>query len=354
MLFFDVTKALSQKSKSGLSRVSGRLREELSSVLRHKFELVVWSNRKGKFVLADGKSKSPFSIDDWILTPELFSSEERNGFESFKANCPAKFAAIFHDAIPLKYPEITWPHSVGRHPSYMKLLANFDLVLSVSEASRVDLIGYWNWLGISKFPEVKILQLGSNLIDSNRVSEIVIPGSRHVLIVAILDPRKNQEKLLTVCERLWEQRVEFSVTFAGRVNPHFGKPIQRKIKALEKRGLPICHLPKVSDTELVALYQKSRFTVYPSLAEGCGLPVLESLWFGRPCVCSDIPAVRESAEGGGCVLFSLDDPGQLEDALHSLLMNEDKMKQLESEVNNRVLPTWRESALAVIDVLELR
>jgi glycosyltransferase involved in cell wall biosynthesis len=334
--------------------VSGRLKEELSLALPNDFELVVWSNRKREFGLVDGRSKATFSSNDWILTPELFSGEERNGFDDFRAKCPAKFAAIFHDAIPLKYPEITWPHSVGRHPSYMKLLASFDLVLSVSNASRADLIGYWDWLGISVFPEIKVLQLGSNLIDANRVKEMVVSSSRDILLVAILEPRKNQEGLLAACERLWERGVEFSVTFVGRVNPHFGKPIQKKIKALEKRGLPICHLPKVSDSELAALYQKSRFTVYPSLTEGCGLPVLESLWFGRPCVCSDIPAVQESAEGGGCVLFSLDNPGQLEDALHSLLTNESRMKQLEAEVNDRVLPTWRESAQGIVDVLQLR
>ncbi len=354
MLFFDVTKALGQKSKSGLSRVSERLRQELSLALPNDFELVVWSKRKRGFVLVDGKSKSIYSENDWILTSELFSCEERDGFESFRANCPAKFAAIFHDAIPIKFPEITWPHSVERHPSYMKLLACFDLVLSVSKASRADLIGYWNWLGLSKHPEVKILQLGSNLVGYNRVGEAMVSGSRDILLVAILEPRKNQEVLLAACERLWERGVEFSVTFAGRVNPHFGKPIQNKIRALKKRGLQICHLAKVSDRELVSLYQKSRFTVYPSLTEGCGLPVLESLWFGKPCVCSDIPSVRESAEGGGCVLFSLDDPVQLEDALYSLLVNEDRIKQLGIEVNDRVLPIWRESAESIIDILELR
>ncbi len=353
MLFFDVTKALNHKSKSGLNRVSERLSKELSLALPNKFEPIVWSKRKREFVLVNESSKSTFSANDWVLTPELFSPEERNGFDFFRINCPAKFAAIFHDAIPLKYPEITWPHSVERHPSYMKLLANFDLVLSVSKASRVDLLGYWNWLKASEYPEIKVLQLGSNLIDLDRVKEKNPSANHDILFVAIIEPRKNQERLLAACERLWERGVDFSMTFVGRVNPHFGKPIQKKIRALEKRGLPICHLTKVSDSELAVLYQKSRFTVYPSLAEGCGLPVLESLWFGRPCVCSDIPPVRESAEGGGCVLVSLDHSGQLEEILYSLLADTDRMKQLETEVNDRVLPTWRESAQSIIEILQL-
>ena len=45
-------------------------------------------------------------------------------------------------------------------------------------------------------------------------------------------------------------------------------------------------LHDLSDSELVALYKAAMFTVFPSFEEGWGLPVGESLVFGRPCVAS--------------------------------------------------------------------
>ena len=47
-----------------------------------------------------------------------------------------------------------------------------------------------------------------------------------------------------------------------------------------------------TDAELAALYQGCQFTVFPSLYEGWGLPVTESLAFGKPCLASSATASR--------------------------------------------------------------
>ena len=48
---------------------------------------------------------------------------------------------------------------------------------------------------------------------------------------------------------------------------------------------------RLPDAELAWLYANAAFTVFPSLMEGWGLPVGESLWFGKPCVASSGSAV---------------------------------------------------------------
>ena len=63
---------------------------------------------------------------------------------------PARTLAVFHDAIPLKHPQETWPKSVARHPSYMRLLGKFSRVLAVSASSRAELQAYWSWLGLDR------------------------------------------------------------------------------------------------------------------------------------------------------------------------------------------------------------
>src|SRR3546814_9879591 len=55
------------------------------------------------------------------------------------------------------------------------------------------------------------------------------------------------------------------------------------------------------DEDLNKLYAASDFTVYPSYEEGFGLPILESLWHARPCICMNQGAMAEVALGGGCL-----------------------------------------------------
>ncbi|MCX6956078.1 MAG: hypothetical protein NTV51_28415, partial [Verrucomicrobia bacterium] len=126
MIFFDVTKAGGAGHRSGLMRVSARLADGLRDVAT-EVRWGAWDRAKA-------------GPDDWFLTGELFSEEERPGFTEFLARPPCQLAAIFHDAIPLKHPHITWPQSVARHPGYLKLLARFDRVWAVSEASRDELV----------------------------------------------------------------------------------------------------------------------------------------------------------------------------------------------------------------------
>src|SRR5690606_24495603 len=104
------------------------------------------------------------------------------------------------DAIPMKHPAITWPQSVARHPGYMKMLAGFEKVWAISNASREELAGYWEWLDLSETPAVRVLPLGADLSRAPRVKARTGRGENGLLCVGILEPRKNQLFLLEVCE----------------------------------------------------------------------------------------------------------------------------------------------------------
>jgi glycosyltransferase involved in cell wall biosynthesis len=67
-------------------------------------------------------------------------------------------------------------------------------------------------------------------------------------------------------------------------------------------------LESVSDPELAWLYRHAAFTLFPSLAEGYGMPVAESLAFGTPVVIADHPALHEAAEGLMPAIDPLDFP----------------------------------------------
>ena len=364
MIYFDTTKTGRRGRKSGLDRVSARLRESFGAEAQE----VAWDGDLRDLRTGDRVSLRP---GDSFLTSELFSEDERPGFTAFLAARPCRLAAIFHDAIPLQHPHITWPQSVARHPGYMKLLSHFDRVWAVSNASRTDLMGFWQWQGVEHPPSVDVLALGADFNGQPRLDRRSHSSARaralprastertaraserapsdparpQLLCLGIIEPRKNQSFLLDVCEDLWSEGLGFELHVVGRVNPHFGAPIVAKIKALRRARRTLLHFHEAASDQTVAqLYATSRASVFPTMAEGCGLPLLESLWMGVPCVCSDLPVLHENANGGGCVSVPLNDHAAWKAALRRVLTDDAVHDRLLAESATRPLATWKESA----------
>ena len=329
MIFFDHTKSASARQGSGLVRMSRRLLDELGAAAT--------SVRWPRWDRAAGPG-------DWFLTAELFCEAERPGFREFLRRRPCPCAAVFSDAIPLKHPRITWPQSVARHPDYMKLLSEFDRVWTISSASREELAGFWRWQGVASPPPIDVLALGADFLAGNLRPPPGKAGRPVLLCVGILEPRKNQSFLLDVCEELWAEGLDFDLRFAGRVNPHFGRPIARRIAAMRRRHPGLHHDSSPDDAGLCRLYVSARACLLPTLAEGCGLPLLESLWMGVPVICSDLPVLLENCAGGGCAPVPLGDRAAWKDALRRIVTDDDWRGRLAAEASSRRLPTWKESA----------
>jgi glycosyltransferase involved in cell wall biosynthesis len=100
----------------------------------------------------------------------------------------------------------------------------------------------------------------------------------------------------------------------------------------------------VPEAELHAAYRACSFTVYPSIIEGFGMPVLESLHYGKPCVCSGLGALGESAHDGGCVPLATVDAASLAATLRRLLTQPAELAALAAAARARPLKTWPDYA----------
>lgn len=336
MIFYDVTKSAKAKHASGLMRVNRRLSDELGKTITP----VVW----GKW---DPAMAQP---TDWYLTTETFDLATRPGFEDFLKQPTCRTAALFADAIPLKHPQITWPHSVSRHPRYMHALSLCEHVFAISEAVRQDLVSFWHWQGNDTKTQVSVLPLGADFDGGARhPRRECIPG-RSLVCVGIIEPRKNQDFLLTVAELLWAAGEEFELHLVGRVNPHYGTPIVKRIRQLQ-RHRPQLHFHEAADDATFArLLDEARAVVFPTIAEGCGLPVLEALWRALPCVCSDLPVLLENTGDGGCLPLGVNDVGAWTEGLRRLLSDDAYWRQLADVAAERPLPTWSDSAQEILRV----
>lgn len=352
MIFFDVTKVAQHSHRSGIVRVSQCLRHELSRLSTGGLVEVAWSDRLATFVGAARGVPIEARPSDWLITPELFSEHERPGLSAWLMTRPCRMAAVYHDSIPLQYPEFTWPQSVARHPHYLKMLACLDLVIAISNASAREIWCYWDWLGV-RTPELISVPLGA---DGTARERVMVPDPDHaarrtLAMIGILEPRKNQDAVLDAAEILWDEGRQFSVSFAGRVNPHFGRPVAERIRDMQRSGMPVRHVADLDDERIASLLRGARFSILPSLAEGCGLPVLESLWAGVPVLCSGIPALAETAEHGGCRVVGTGDTSALVDGMRDLLTNDATITQLARDACTRKLSTWSDTARAILGTL---
>jgi glycosyltransferase involved in cell wall biosynthesis len=165
-----------------------------------------------------------------------------------------------------------------------------------------------------------------------------------ILSVGSIEGRKNHLALLEACESLWAKGARFSLHLMGLAQPQTAARALARIRGLQAAGRPLRYDGPVSDAALATAYANCTFTVYPSLVEGFGLPVLESLAQGRPCICSDRRALGEAARGGGCVTLERVDSASLTEAISRLISSPAELERLACEARARRFRSWSDYA----------
>jgi hypothetical protein len=163
-----------------------------------------------------------------------------------------------------------------------------------------------------------------------------------MLCVSTLEPRKGHLRLLRALDLLSREHPDlpWSLTLVG--NRYAGADdLAAAVEQACARDSRIVWRGIVDDEELARLYRQAAFTVYPSEIEGFGLPVAESLWFGRACLCSNSGAVGELARDGGCVAVDVLDERALADAMARLLGDAALRARLSREARTRHVRTWQ-------------
>lgn len=116
------------------------------------------------------------------------------------------------------------------------------------------------------------------------------PADRYILSVGTHEPRKNIETLLAAYATLARADAEIpKLLIVGRVG--WGRSLQVPPDILDR----VEFIDTITDKQLAVLYSECSLFVIPSRYEGFGLPLLEALACGAPCVAADIPVLHEVA-----------------------------------------------------------
>ena len=170
-----------------------------------------------------------------------------------------------------------------------------------------------------------------------------------VLSVGSHEPRKNHLAILFAAEMLWREGPAFQLVFIG--GSGWGDEFPEAAADLKAAGRKVDVRKGVSDSELSSTLSSALFTVFPSLHEGYGLPVAESMAHGTPVITSNFGSMAEIASDGGALTIDPRSDVALTDAMRTLLTDHSEIERLRIEIANRPRRDWSEYATELWDAI---
>jgi glycosyltransferase involved in cell wall biosynthesis len=263
-----------------------------------------------------------------------------------------RFATIVYDLIPDLFPEFTGPYLTELFRFWLcNVVPRADRVFTLSRASAHDLRRVMARRGLP-VPEAVILPPGARKVRQKPRFRKTM-ARPFILFVSTIEPRKNHALLLAVWERLLASMAPERVpdlVFAGRL---VGGMVERFNKSIGHPDLRarVKIMLEPDDQQLAALYAGCLFTVFPSLYEGWGLPVGESLGWGKPVAASNRSSIPE-AGGAFCAYF---DPENVDDAtavIRDLIETPERVAELKRRIKKGFRPpSWADTAAQLLGVL---
>ena len=257
-----------------------------------------------------------------------------------------KFFQVIYDIVPVIMPEFCVPgmeHNFSRF--VLDTVWTADCIFSISDHTSKDISRFIETNGLNEVP-IKRMHLGTDLLVAPEVQSIYgLKKKRFVVYVSSIEPRKNHITAFHV----WRELISdigaetFPLVVVGK--PQWNSSdivsIMRQSSSIYPKYIKI--LTDVNDNELSWLYANAAFTIYPSLYEGWGLPISESLAQGTPCICSSSSSMPEAAQGFCDLLSPLDQPSWRR-ACKLYMQDTAFLAEKSLRVGKRYQPlTWREA-----------
>ena len=246
-----------------------------------------------------------------LVLPELFVESRR--CEAYRALATSdvldSLSMIGYDLVPLVASETAADGMPSGFVDYLSVVKHVGRVSAISR-STADGYAAFSAMNAAQGIPASVVEAHPLPSEAPQLTEDSIERARTrlgvgalplVLVVGSHEPRKNHLRVLEAAERLWTAGASFELLFVGG-SSWKSEAFDDLARRLESLGRPLRIARRASEQDLWAAYRLARFTVFPSLLEGFGLPVAESLASGTPTITSRHGSTAEIAAEGGCLL----------------------------------------------------
>ncbi len=204
-----------------------------------------------------------------------------------------------------------------------ELLSNSVKIIAVSEYTKRDIIDKFKTPG----NKIKVIYEAADTAQYYPDSDphnlkAIFNLTSYILYAGQLQPRKNILNMIEAYANLDTGLKEnFPLVLVGiSRDQDYEHMIKEKIVRL-KLDQDVILLGRVEDNALRKLYSGAKFFMFPSLFEGFGLPILESLQCGRPVIASNTTSLPEVAGKAGILVDPQNIP-EITQAMKKMLTNE--------------------------------
>jgi len=261
--------------------------------------------------------------------------------------------ATVYDAIPIIHPQ--WANQRLRGFKNWLLaqsVRNADRVIAISEAGRDEVVSSYR----VPVERVRVIPLGIDAawfepVDEHAMQRMLLRRqleAGYFLFVGTLQPRKNVEALLDAYEALPQTiRRRQQLVIVGKYGWN-ADALRRRLEDARPQNRCVW-LDYVPREEIYQIYAGAGTFVFPSLAEGFGLPMLEALAKGLPIIASDLPVLRDL---GAHLVTYVDarDTKALTDAMASLPQASADGAERAKRIAHAMPYTWRACAERTVAV----
>ena len=241
---------------------------------------------------------------------------------------------MVHDTIPLDHPELC---RAGSQPGFARKLATVaahcDLVVHTAACTKAQTETHLARMG--RVPPGLVAPLGVALTAPDGIG----PGKHlqpYFVALGTIEPRKN----IALLARVWRQ-----LQNRGGAVPHLfivgnrgweSRTLFDELDSLANTGA-VTLLHDLGDTAVAGLLENAEALLFPSLAEGFGLPPLEAAALGVPVFAGKLPVVVEMLRDYPVYLDTSDDYAWIEAIDHKL---SHRKQGRDADRQTRVPPSW--------------
>lgn len=312
LYFFDITTELTKVHLDGIKR---SISEIIRSFAERNFGKIRLIRRVGDYYFLTDPAL--FFEDDSIDFFEKYDFDQRVSFlpgnvifflgidweihfaarELWAAKCSgAIIISLVHDLLPLQHPEWFQPGVHNLFDTWFRFIVDISNKLLATTYTTGEIIREKSsQIKNSLVPTTEVIGLGvSHLIRNrtlmNRKSQV--GAKQNLLILGTLEPRKGVMELLNIFDAEPEIFEEYNLRIVGKMG-WLDTSSQKRFYEIVEANPDISWFSALDDLQLVEVLQETDTLLFPSLAEGFGLPILEAAFSGLKILARKIPTTEE-------------------------------------------------------------